>query len=78
MAFVVYERELYDKVSFFQRKDFRGVDQIKVEYIERGDTTTKLHYIKEYMDTIPKENRPGTPAMSKLIMPVKLKPSYPS
>ena len=71
MAFVVYERELYDKVSFYQRVDFRGEKDIKVEYIERGDTTAKLHYIKEYMDTIEKEKRPDTPAMPKLIIPIK-------
>lgn len=69
MAFIVYEKELYDKVLFFQRKDFREEDRIQVEYIERGDTWSKLHFIKQHMDTIPKEKRPDTPAMSKLIMP---------
>ena len=75
MAFIVYERELYDKVLFYQRKDFRKTDCIKTEYIERGDTSTKLHYIKQHMDTIPRENRPDTPAMPKLIIPIK--PSSP-
>ena len=69
MAFVVYEKELYDKVLFFQRKDFREENRIQVEYIERGDTWSKLHFIKQHMDTITKEKRPDTPAMSKLIMP---------
>ena len=71
MAFVVYEREIYDKVFFYQRKDFRGEKDIKIEYIERGDTFTKLHYIKEYMDTVKKEKRPNTPAMPKLIIPIR-------
>ncbi len=70
MAFIVYEPEIYDKVSFYQRKDFREEDKIQVEYIERGDTATKLIYIKQYMDTVEKEKRPDTPAMSKLIMPI--------
>ncbi len=78
MAFIVYEPELYDKVSFYQRKDFREHDYVHVEYIERGNTTTKLLYIKQYMDTIPKKIRPDTPSMPKLIMPVKFKPSSPS
>lgn len=78
MAFIVYEPELYDQVSFYQRKDFREHDHIQVEYIERGDTTTKLLYIKQHMDTVPKEKRPDTPAMPKLIMPVNFKPSSPS
>ena len=70
MAFIVYERELCDKVLFYQRKDFREEDKIQVEYIERGDTNTKLHHIKQHMDTIPKEKRPDTPSMSKLIIPI--------
>ena len=70
MAFIVYESELFDRVLFYQRKDFRKEDKIQVEYIERGDTTTKLAYIKQHMDTIEKEKRPDTPAMSKLIMPI--------
>ena len=55
MAFIVYEPEIFDKVSFYQRKDFREEDKYRSEYIERGDTATKLAYIKQHMDTIEKK-----------------------
>ena len=77
MAFVVYENDTYDKVLFYQRKDFREENKIQTEYIERGDTFTKLNYIKQHMDTISKEKRPDTPAMSKIILPI-IKPSLSS
>lgn len=64
MAFVFYdEDDKVDKVSFYMRKDFRDEgDMIVTEFIERGDTTTKLAYIDKYMNTKVKEKRPGTPA----------------
>ena len=42
MAFIVYESELFDRVLFYQRKILEKEDKIQVEYIERGDTATKL------------------------------------
>ena len=35
MAFVFYDRDEYDLVTFYQRKDFRDEDNIIHEYIKR-------------------------------------------
>lgn len=62
MAFVFYDRDEYDLVTFYQRKDFRDEDNIVHEYIKRGDTASKLNLIEQHMNTKVKEKRPGTPA----------------
>lgn len=62
MAFVFYDRNEFDLVSFHQRKDFRDEDNIVYEYIDRGDTASKLDLIDKHMNTKVKDKRPETPA----------------
>ena len=45
------ENNTCDIVSFYRKKIFCGKDEIAVEYIERGDTSTLRYYVLKYMDT---------------------------
>jgi len=38
-----------DKISFYLREDFSGVNCIVCEYIERDDSKKLTHFIKKYM-----------------------------
>ena len=73
MAFIFHEVGPCDEVTFYMRKNFRSelnFDRQQVShFIERGDSTALIYYIKKYMDTnIKSENkRPDTPM--NLIMP---------
>ena len=77
MAFICYDFQNCDEVSFYMRKDFR--DELNVprrqehHMIERGDTNALLFYINKYMNTNVFNKRPDTPAY--LIMP-KIPSSY--
>ncbi|MDA9298962.1 hypothetical protein N9P79_01185 [Crocinitomicaceae bacterium] len=66
MAFVITDDRV-DKVTFYKKPCFAGVDTVRSIYIERGNMDSLRYNILEHMDTKIKERRPDTPC--KLIIP---------
>ena len=66
MAFVITDDRV-DKVTFYKKPCFPGVDALQSIYIERGNIDSLRYNILEHMDTKIKERRPNTPR--KLIIP---------
>lgn len=66
MAFVITDDRV-DKVTFYKKPCFAGVDTVRSMYIERGNMDSLRYNILEHMDTKIKEKRPNTPR--KLIIP---------
>jgi len=66
MAFIITDDRV-DKVTFYKKSSFAGVDRVQSIYIERGNIDSLRYNILEHMDTKIKERRPNTPC--KLIIP---------
>ena len=68
------ENNTCDIVSFYRKKIFCGKDEIAVEYIERGDTSTLRYYVLKYMDTSISHSPPRPPTPRLPYLNIKTEP----